>query len=173
MKSKFILSLLIICAAFFAGNCGAKTDSLQTAENRISKPPLTKFEADLNYARTANMHYILVFRRRDGKIFDRDEISYLKKNSPVQTNQWLGGDEYVLAVSNFEFLKENYEALLKHYKIENFSDTEEGTSGVLITEVPPDAKTAVELEKIANGEMPLTNANVKANANAKANKQKP
>ena len=84
--------------------------------------PRTPFEQDVQYVRDGQFTYILVFSRKDGGPFDREDIDYLKANSPAQTNQWVKSEEgrRVICGTNFEFTAENLDALRKRFNVEDY-----------------------------------------------------
>jgi hypothetical protein len=86
----------------------------------------TSFEQDLRDMQTANFDYILVFRRRDGGIFDKDDRKYLRENTPPETNRFILTDEgkAFIAGSGFGFTPQHLEALQKRFMVEDYSKPE-------------------------------------------------
>jgi hypothetical protein len=122
-----IVGLLLLSIALLAA-CGRKASeptSSTPAASPSAKPASqqTAFERDLDYVRTGQFAYVLVFSRKDGAEFSNDDIVYLKANSPPETNQWVKTDEgkRVIAGTNFEFKQEQLDALGKRFGIENLS----------------------------------------------------
>jgi hypothetical protein len=121
--------LLLMLAALLCYGCTRKpptpevtgTDSAQDAATPRPSPG-TPFEQDVQYVRDGQFTYILVFSRKDGGVFDKDDVDYLKANSPGQTNQWLktDGGRHVIAGTNFEFTPENLEALRQRFNVEDY-----------------------------------------------------
>lgn len=110
--------------------CGCKRQPATSETSRtvpspatVPKVPKTPFENDLDYVRRGQFTYVFVFSRMDGEAFTREDIEYLKANSPNETNQWVSSDEgkRVIAGTNFEFKPENLAALQKRFKIDDFS----------------------------------------------------
>ena len=66
---------------------------------------------------------LFIFSRKEGGAFTRDDIAYLKANSPAETNQWISTDEgrRVIAGTNFEFKPEHFDALKQRFNIEDYS----------------------------------------------------
>ncbi len=118
-----LLSLSIVLAA----GCGkqAEPTSSVPASTPAAKPAgqQSAFERDLDYVRTGQFTYVLVFAKSDGGVFTPDDIQFLKANSPPETNQWIRTDEgkRVIAGTNFEFKQEQMDALSKRFSIENLS----------------------------------------------------
>jgi len=86
----------------------------------------TSVEEDVRDMQTADFDYILVFRRKDGGLFDDEDRKYLRQNTPLETNRWAKSDDgraYV-AGSGFGFTPEQLEALKKRFVIEDFSKPE-------------------------------------------------
>lgn len=116
------LALLALCSLCFYG-CG-KGNGTGSAPGAASSPkPQTAFERDLDYVRKSQFTYVFVFSRTDGGAFTKDDIAYLKANSPPETNQWLSTDEgkRVIAGTHFEFKPEHFDALRKRFNIEDYT----------------------------------------------------
>jgi hypothetical protein len=121
--------LPVMLAALFFYGCARKppataeteTDSAQSASTPRPSPK-TPFEQDVQYVRDGQFTYIMVFSRKDGGVFDKDDVDYLKANSPGQTNQWVRTDDgrRVIAGTNFEFTPENLDALRKRFNVEDY-----------------------------------------------------
>ncbi|MBV9957670.1 MAG: hypothetical protein JO360_04580 [Acidobacteria bacterium] len=133
MRSKlspyFIACLaLVLCVA---SACGKRGETQTGANNQSSTPtapapprqPQTPFERDMDYVRKGQFTYVLIFSRKDGGVFDKDDVAYLKANSPAETNQWISTDEgrKVIAGSNFEFKPEHLSELDKRFNIQDYS----------------------------------------------------
>jgi hypothetical protein len=120
-----LLSLAIVLVAGCAGKVSEPTSSSApaSAPAATSANQQSAFERDMDYVRTGQFAYVLVFSRRDGGVFGNDDIQYLKANSPPETNQWIKTDEgkRVIAGTNFEFKQEQLDALNKRFAIENLS----------------------------------------------------
>jgi hypothetical protein len=122
------LLLIMLAALFFYGCTRQPPAPEETATNsaqNASTPtpsPRTPFEQDVQYVRDGQFTYIMVFSRKDGGIFDKDDVAYLKANSPGQTNQWVKTDEgrRVIAGTNFEFTPENLDALRQRFNVEDY-----------------------------------------------------
>ena len=86
----------------------------------------TTFEQDLREMQTADFDYILVFRRKDGGTFDKDDQKYLRDNTPLETNRWRKSDDgkAFIAGSGFGFLPEQMAALRDRFIIEDYSKPE-------------------------------------------------
>jgi hypothetical protein len=121
--------LPIMLAALFFYGCTRKPPAPEVAgtgnAQSASTPapsPRTPFEQDVQYVRDGQFTYIMVFSRKDGGVFDKEDVNYLKANSPGQTNQWLKTDEgrRVIAGTNFEFTPENLDALRQRFNVEDY-----------------------------------------------------
>ncbi len=90
----------------------------KTIENKVDV-----FQSDLQTMRTAGFDHIFVFRRKDGGVFDAEDKTYLKDNSPAVTNRFIlsDDDEAVIAGSGFEFPAENLETLRQRFNVEDYS----------------------------------------------------
>lgn len=116
----FILLAIVICSL---SGCRKGGDSRSQPGASSSPAPQTPFERDLDYVRQGQFTYMFVFSRKDGGVFNSDDITYLKANSPQETNQWISsvGRRRVIAGTNFEFKQEHFDALYKRFNIENFT----------------------------------------------------
>jgi hypothetical protein len=87
-----------------------------------SRSPLTGFDADLQYIRNGSYTYIWVFSRKDGKVLDREDGAFLRKNAP-QVVDWVTTDEgrKVIGGTNFNLEEGNLEILKKRYVAEDYS----------------------------------------------------
>lgn len=155
--------LLLAAASFLSGACGNSsknpnqtTESVTETGGQTAATPAREksaYEKDLDYVRNGTFHYIYVFSRKDGGEFTADDIAFLKKNSPAETNQWTraDGNKRIIAGSNFYFAKEHYAALLKRFNVEDFSEIEEGVTGKPLTAPPVDAKTLKQIQEEFGG----------------------
>src|SRR5215213_1090511 len=86
----------------------------------------TTLEEDLHEMRTADFDYILVFRRKDGGILDKDDQKYLRENTPLETNRWRKSDDgkAFIAGSGFAFAPEQMAALQNRFIVEDYSKPE-------------------------------------------------
>jgi hypothetical protein len=119
--------LAIILASVFFQGCSRtmmvkeEPDPAQSATTPRPAPK-TPFEQDVQYVRDGQFTYILVFSRKDGGVFDKDDVDYLTANSPSQTNQRIKseGGRRVIVGTNFEFTPENFDALRKRFNVEDY-----------------------------------------------------
>lgn len=90
------------------------------------EPKKTSFEQDLRDMQAANFDYILVFRRRDGGTFDKDDRKYLRENTPPETNRFIlsDDDKAYIAGSGFGFAPEQMEALRNRFIVEDYTKPE-------------------------------------------------
>ncbi len=117
---------LVALVTSFSSACGKKNESKSQPSNTSSassKQPQTPFERDLDYVRKGQFTYVFIFTRKEGGAFTRDDIAYLKANSPAETNQWISTDEgrRVIAGTNFEFKPEHFDALKQRFNVEDYS----------------------------------------------------
>lgn len=120
------IALLSVLAFFVLINAACGDSSAQKNSNAANASPevkLTAVEKDVKSMQTANFEYIFVFRRKDGGVFDGEDKTYLKTNSPADTNRFVlsDDDKAVVAGSSYEFKPENLEKLGERFNIENFS----------------------------------------------------
>lgn len=107
-----------------------------------STPAKSSVETDVETMRTADFDFIYVMKRKDSGVLTAEDKTFIKENSPRETNRFLLSDEgkAVVAGSKYKFLPEHLKALSSRFVIENFSK--------------PDGETG-------------NNANTNANANVK------
>ena len=128
MRSKRIIYFLLVLAALIIWGCN-RSESVSDQKEAIPKAsprhtPSTPFENDLEYVRKGQFHQIYVISRKDGGQFQPDDITYLKANSPQQTNMWVSTNEgrSVIAGTNFDFKPEHFEALGKKFTVEDYTN---------------------------------------------------
>lgn len=114
---------LIAIATSFLSGCRKSSDSKSQPTVATSPKAQTPFERDLDYVRQGQFTYVFVFSRKDGGVFTKDDITYLKANSPQETYQWISteGGRRVIAGTFVEFKQEHFDALNKRFKIEDFT----------------------------------------------------
>jgi hypothetical protein len=111
--------------------CGCKASNSSSTSNsgstqpRAAQTPRTDFEKQLEYVRTGQFHHIYVFSRKDGGVFDRDDVDYLTANSPVgeKTNMRVKTEDgrRVIIGTNFEYEQAQFDALSKRFNIEDYT----------------------------------------------------
>lgn len=126
MSGKFLRTVALLGLALAASvslPACKRGDSSSNPVTASSPKPQTPFERDLDYVRKGQFTYVFIFSRPDGGVFDKEDITYLKTNSPPETNQWIVTEDKrrVIAGTNFEFKPENFEALNKRFKVEDYS----------------------------------------------------
>src|SRR6476660_4747657 len=122
--------LFVVIASLFllaACNDGSTT---KTAPNANESPTVTAspvpaktgFEADLDYIRKGGYTYVWVFSRPDGKIIDKDDAAFLRKNAP-QVVDWVTTDEgkKVIAGTNFNLAEGNLGLIKKRFTAEDYT----------------------------------------------------
>ncbi len=111
---------------FVCLNIACESPSLKankSATNKTIESKVDVFQSDLQTMETAGFDHIFVFRRKDGGVFDAEDKTYLKENSPAATNRFIlsDDDKAVIAGSGFEFPAENLEALRQRFNVEDNS----------------------------------------------------
>ena len=127
--NKIVFGIWCIALLVFLSACNG---SPSTTNNQATPPPspvptasrspLTGFEADLQYIRNGSYRYIWVFSRKDGKVLDREDGAFLRKNAP-QVVDWVTTDEdrKVIGGTNFNLEEGNLELLKKRFISEDYS----------------------------------------------------
>ena len=126
-KSQRLL-FVIIASLFWLTACdGSKTNPAPNANESatVTASPVaakTGFEADLDYIRKGGYTYIWVFSRPDGKIIDKDDAAFLRKNAP-QVVDWVTTDEgkKVIAGTNFNLAEGNLGLIKKRFTAEDYT----------------------------------------------------
>lgn len=111
-------SLLFGFACQSAENSKANVNSTPTPEKKRDE-----FQDAFKSVEVGGFDYIFVFRRPDNAPLTSEDKTYLKANSPADTNRWNLTDEGKTAIagSNYKFTPENLEALKKRFIVENRS----------------------------------------------------
>lgn len=125
LKIFFVVTFLISC--FFVAACEPapsmmvnRSTPLPPSENREK---LTSLEREIRDAENGGFKVILVFKRKDGGVFDSDDKKYLSANKPADINRSILTDDKkaVVVGSNFLFPPENMKALQKRFVVEDHS----------------------------------------------------
>ena len=120
-KSHAILMFFVL---FAVGGCHYNSLETPKTEQAAATPEDANaaFQNDVRTMETANLKYVLTFRRFDGGAFDAEDKSYLRTNLPTTNRVILsdGGKAYIVG-TNYKFPPENLEVLRLRFKIEDFS----------------------------------------------------
>jgi hypothetical protein len=126
-KLFFTAAFLIVSALVFS-SCeqapsmranNAAATPLPTAENTEK---LTSIQREIRDMETANFKIVLVFKRKDGGVFDKEDKKYLSAHKG-ETNRFILTDDEkaFVAGSNYPFSLDNLEALQKRFIVEDHS----------------------------------------------------
>ena len=118
-----LLFLVFSGCANSGNNANSAQRESETAQKSASQtPPKTGFEADLDYVRKGQYTYIWVFSRKDGKVINKEDADYLRKNAP-QVVDWVTSDEgkKVIAGTNFNLEEGNLGLLQKRFVAEDYT----------------------------------------------------
>jgi hypothetical protein len=126
---KLFTVVVVAAIAFCLVGCSsspapAPTNTNASTPNATPRPsPRTPLESTLNDTASGRFAKVLVFTRLDGAPLDSDDATFLKANSPQQTNQWLKTSDglHAVAGTNFPFKPEQLEAIQKRFKVEDMS----------------------------------------------------
>ncbi|HEY8559674.1 MAG TPA: hypothetical protein VIL74_04665 [Pyrinomonadaceae bacterium] len=125
--------LLFLAAGVAALNFGCQPNQTILKDAAPGPTPMatveskkTTFDEDLREMQTADFDYILVFRRKDGGEFDKDDQKFLRDNTPPETNRWRKSDDgkSFIAGSGFGFTPEQMTALQNRFIVEDYSKPE-------------------------------------------------
>ena len=119
-------ALLLI--AGLLGGCrksGSNSSGSGSPQQKAAPSPATDLERQLQYVRDGQFTHIYVFSRKDGGVFDKDDVAYLTANSPVgeKTNMRVKTEDgrRVVVGTNFEYTQENFDTLAKRFNIEDYT----------------------------------------------------
>lgn len=118
-----VLSLTLPGCGKTSTSTPANSSIDSSARQSTAKPsPQTPFERDLQFVRNGQFSYIWVFSRKDGRLLDKDDADYLRKNAP-QVVDWVTTDvgKRVIAGTNFNLEQGNLNLLRKRFVIEDYS----------------------------------------------------
>jgi hypothetical protein len=118
-----LASLLLFGLAGCHGSNPAGTNqSNGSAVGPGSPPPQTQFERDLRDLRNGSFSYIFVFSRKDGKVLDKEDGAFLRKNAPQVVDMFLtDGGKKAIAGTNFNLELGNMELLRSRFVVEDYS----------------------------------------------------
>ena len=122
MKIKLVLFCLVLnfaCTprAFENLNAATPAPPPSTAEDKQAS-----FQNELAKMRTADLQYVLVFRRKDAAAFDGDDKRFLKASLPFNNRVILADeDKAVIVGSNYKFPTESLDALRTRFNVEDYS----------------------------------------------------
>jgi hypothetical protein len=84
--------------------------------------PQTQFERDLQYVRNGSFTYIFIFSRKDGKVLDKEDGAFLRKNAPQVVDMvTTDGGKKAIAGTNFNLELGNMELLKSRFVVEDYS----------------------------------------------------
>lgn len=108
-----------------------------------SAPAKSSVETDVETMRTADFDFIYVFKRKDGAALTAEDKTFIKENSPRETNRFLLSDEgkAVVAGSKYIFTPGHLKALSSRFVVENFSKPASETNNNVNTNTSANVKT--------------------------------
>lgn len=124
-----LISILLLASLLlfgFAGchgsNPAGANQSNGSAAGSGSPPPQTQFERDLQYVRNGRFSYIFIFSRKDGKVLDKEDGAFLRKNAPQVVDMvTTDGGKKAIAGTNFNLELGNMELLKSRFIVEDYS----------------------------------------------------
>lgn len=103
-------------------------ESSNNAMGETSSPPASAQAADdardnLGAVKRMGFDFVYVFTRQDAGVFTGEDKTFLKDNSPSETNQWrLTKDgKTVIAATNYKFPPESLAILQTRFNVEDHS----------------------------------------------------
>ncbi len=120
----FVLSLTIFAGCRKSDSAVSISNDNSTSSQTARPTPRNQFERDLQYVRDFQLAHIYLFTRKDGGRIDQADITYLKQNTPSETNTWVVDPvdrKYAIAGTNFDFKPEHFDALNKRFNVEDYT----------------------------------------------------
>ena len=109
----------------------AKERQAAEGSNSNIAPSVSSFEKDVNAMRNADFKFIVVFRRKDGKVMDADDKAFIVKSASQANRRSLSdGEKAVIIGSNFPFQTTDFKALNERFVMENYSKPDSGDLSV-------------------------------------------
>jgi hypothetical protein len=98
-------------------------DGSTSGQQQAAQKPRTDFEEKLQYVRNFQESHMYVFTRKDGGAMTKDDIDYLKANTPKATNTWVKTEDNrrIIAGTNFDFTTDNFAELAKRFNVEDYT----------------------------------------------------
>ena len=126
----FILLILVSTVVACQANQAILNSQPKPVADSSPEQPKDPFQRALRGVQSGDFTYILVFRRKDGGVFVKEDNRFIKANTPRETNQFVLTDDEraVIAGSNFPFPPENTKILSERFNIEDFSKPEAKTA---------------------------------------------
>lgn len=123
---------LIVVAAVLASSCTPNQRIIEAG--RTPEPPpanatpaASSFEDDLQAMQNADFNFILVFRRKDGAIMDRDDKAFVNVYTPDANRKKLSDDGKAIIIgSNFPFFPGTLISLTERFVMEDHSKPDSG-----------------------------------------------
>jgi hypothetical protein len=101
-----------------SANVSPTPDSAPTPERAVDN-----VQDNLASVERMGFDFVYVFTRKDGAVFNGEDITFLRSNAPSETNQWRWTEDKktIIAASNYRFPPENLETLRKRFNVEDRS----------------------------------------------------
>lgn len=113
---------MLVCLSMNFG-CGTAATTGVNQNSTVAAVEPTSLERDIESMKTADFEFIYVFRRKDGGPFESADKTFLKANSPADTNRFVLSDmeKAVVAGSSYKFEPAHLVKLGEKFDIENYS----------------------------------------------------
>jgi hypothetical protein len=123
-QASFVILLALVLTTGLWG-CHSKSADDETPDTSTYRPestPATEFEQKLKTVRDGHFKFVWLFSRLDGRAFTPEDSQVLRTNAPKVVD-WIKMDDMkkFFAASNFDIEPPQKAALLKRYKIEDYS----------------------------------------------------
>lgn len=148
-RMKFRIVSLAMILVMAGGSCTSNRRIVESAQTPTpaavnAVPAVSSFEDDLQAMRNADFKFILVFRRKDGAIMDRDDKAFVNANTPPDANRKKLSDDgkAIIIGSNFPFFPGTVVSLTERFVMEDYSKPDSGPIEVDRTAKPTPSPTA-------------------------------
>lgn len=123
-RTKFYICLcfLVVFSAACGANDGVLKDGKVNAGAVNSTPAKPTVERDIDDMRTAGFQLIYVLRRKDGKVFDADDRSFIKAKTDDANRRVSSDDDKAFVIgSNRPAVPANWLAIYERFAVEDYS----------------------------------------------------
>lgn len=124
---KFVLFLAFALSSFSFACESAEKVEIKATPAPTPEKKRDEFQDAFKSVEVGGFDYIFVFRRPDNEPLTSEDKTYLKANSPADTNRWNLTEEGKIAIagSNYRFTSKNLAALRKRFVVENRSKVQD------------------------------------------------
>lgn len=110
----------------------ANVSSTPASSAPTPEKPVDDVQDNLASVERMGYDFVYVITRKDGDVFNSEDITFVKSNAPSETNQWRWTEDKktIIAATNYKFSAENLTALRHRFNVEDRSTKKEENSNV-------------------------------------------